>query len=168
MIHRLKVQGPKTLFAWLTMVLLILHSCEEPITMASNDVESASERVNLLKKEILAPSEFFDAEFQLLNANGFSSTFQRPSIPAPSTWRYQYAVMVSQSDIPKWTEGLELTKTTLPDQALTWAQELRNKRPRHWLTTGKPLCYTYEAPGHEVMVLSYPEDSILFKRVIQN
>jgi len=64
------------------LICLGIQSCNSndsnSTNLTSNDITDRSERINILKREVKAFSELKDAEFYLVNANGFSN--QRISV----------------------------------------------------------------------------------------
>lgn len=139
---------------------MFICSCSESsTTLNSQDYDDRTERVDVLKKEIVSASDFADAEFSLFNVNGFSdgNTF----LPGASSWNYEFAVKVDTSDLDLWIEGMTLVDSS--SYNLSWTLDVTGKRTAAWSTTGKPEIY--RRGGEDVVVIVYRVDGIVFKEI---
>lgn len=153
----------------LTLIIVITVGC-----MSCTDINSSSlldsdafktteERVAQLKKEIKSNSDFYNAEFELFNVNGFSK--RRPtSIPGASSWDYKFAIRVTPSNVDKWTEGMQ--KIDFTDYNLNWTEKIIEARAKDWKTTSTPEFYTNKSAN--TMLIVYRTEGIIYKRVIAN
>jgi len=100
------------------LICLGIQSCNSndsnSTTLTSNDITDRSERINILKREVKVFSELKDAEFYLVNANGFSN--QRITVPGASSLYYQFVIKIDTNDISKWTEGMTETSSYSVDK----------------------------------------------------
>ncbi|AXT50885.1 hypothetical protein D1818_08625 [Aquimarina sp. BL5] len=153
----------------LTLLLLLItigfNSCFDSSTLKSNkldsdDYESKTERVEILRNEIKSFSDFKNAEFELFNVNGFSNS--RTTLPGASSWDYKFVIKIDSSDIKKWTEGM--IKTIPEDHDDKWMKEIIEKRRMEWQTTSDPEKYTRN--GDNVVMIVYRSEAIIFKRVV--
>lgn len=137
---------------------LFLASCEHDMERDSDDYATAKERVAALKKEIVAPSDFSDCEFELFNVNGFSDS--RVFLPGSSSSRYMFVVKVKPKDISKWKTGLISSDSITYDRF--WEKLIEN-RPQKWATTTKPKMYAKEIiyANNEFKTLIYEEEGII-------
>lgn len=143
---------------------LFLASCGHDTERDSDDYATAKERVAALKKEIVAPSDFSDCEFELFNVNGFSDSFVM--LPGSSSSRYFFVIKVKPEDVPKWIDdGLvrldSINYTTSP------MAKIIEKRPQNWKTMSKPTVYTRETFGvnNGVRIVIY-EEGIIYKAIV--
>ena len=70
------------------ILLLGLTSCTDPKNaneLDGTEIQSASERISIAKRELVLMSEIEDAEFRLFNVNGFSNS--RTLLPGASSRR---------------------------------------------------------------------------------
>lgn len=125
----------------------------------SNKYANSKERVEVLKAEIKVFSDFQDAEFELFNVNGFSNS--QLTIPGASSWDYKFAIRTTPQKIRHWTTGL--TKVDSLNQSIQWTKEIVEERKENWQTKSQPEYYIRE--GHEVMLIVFRQEGILFKRV---
>ena len=131
-----------------------------PNQLDSAEIESKIERMVTLKPEIVAMSEFSNAEFQLFNVNGFSNS--RTLLPGASSVDYKFVVKVKPSEIDKWTEGMQ--KIEKPEENEDWIKKLIEKRKSDWTHNSEPEYY--ERKGADVIQILYRQEGIVFKRVI--
>ena len=125
----------------------------------SDDYENTTERIEILKREIKAPSDFQDAEFKLFNVNGFHN--QRTSVPGASSLDYKFAVRIDTIDISKWTIGMQAVVLTNYDD--NWTKEITKDRKQNWKTYSKPQYFIRN--GEDVTMLVYKNEGVIFKRV---
>ncbi|MBU2926702.1 hypothetical protein [Winogradskyella psychrotolerans] len=129
----------------------------------SDNYNTREKRIECLKYEIKAKSDFENAEFELFNVNGFTNS--RPtSIPGASSWDYKFVIRVKSSDINKWTEGMQKTQPTNYD--ISWTKAIVEKRASDWQTTSQPEFFKRKTAN--VMVIVFRNEGIIYKRVIAN
>ncbi|MDE3743308.1 hypothetical protein [Maribacter polysaccharolyticus] len=152
----------KPIFTCLLYFLALASCTDTPIKdeLYSINYETKAERVNVLKGEITAKSDFENAEFLLYSSNGF--TFNPSSLFTPDYKDYKYVVKVSPEDIDKWTTGL--TKVTPSVDFEVWPHNLIRIRKEEWQLQSKPEYYTMKEES--VYVLVYRKEGILFKKAI--
>ena len=126
----------------------------------SDELESKADRIEILKNEIKNFSDIKDAEFELFNVNGFHD--QRISIPGASSWDYKFAVRVDTADAFKWRA--EMTAVVLDNYDDSWTREIVKNRKQYWQTSCGPVYYM--RPGENVTIIEFPEDGIIFARII--
>lgn len=148
------------LFFALTVVSCNLNSTN-PNVRSSITVDSKDERIAVLKKEVLTPTEIYDTEYHLVNANGF--TDQR-TVPGASSLIYSFVVKVGTNDINKWTTGLR----EVPNSTLTfnWMTKLPEHRKKNWQTDSVSTFYTDD--NNSITVVAYKRKGIIFKRISSN
>jgi hypothetical protein len=127
----------------------------------SDSFKTASDRVNVLSKEIKAFSAIKDAEFELFNVNGFSFEENR-SVPGASSLDYKFVVRIDTNDIAKWTEGFLKTDSIKYDGS--WTEKMVLNRKSIWKKQSKPLIF-YRS-NENVILFVFKEEGIIFKRVI--
>jgi len=128
-------------------------------TLTSKDVTDKSQRINILKKEVKIFSELKDAEFYLINANGFSN--QRISVPGASSLNYQFVIKIDTNDISKWTEGMTETSGYS-----NWMDELLISRKENWNMHSIPKVFT--RIGDSVIMFVYNDEGIMYKKLWSN
>ena len=128
-------------------------------TLTSKDVTDKSQRINILKKEVKIFSELKDAEFYLINANGFSN--QRISVPGASSLNYQFVIKIDTNDISKWTEGMTETSGYS-----NWMDELLISRKQNWNMHSIPKVFT--RIGDSVIMFVYNDEGIMYKKLWSN
>jgi len=128
-------------------------------TLTSKDVTDKSQRINILKKEVKIFSELKDAEFYLINANGFSN--QRISVPGASSLNYQFVIKIDTNDISKWTEGMTETSGYS-----NWMDELLISRKENWNMHSIPKVFT--RIGDSVIMFVYNDEGIIYKKLWSN
>lgn len=139
----------------------VFTACSKTNTkLDSDDYATVADRISVLKKEIKAPTEFSDAEFELFNVNGFQN--QRTLAPGASSWDYKFAVRIKKADIPAWTSGMK--QTDLPNYDHSWTSEIVKRRKQNWNTKSDPEYFVREHAN--VTMLVYRNEGIIFKRVI--
>lgn len=148
----------------LATVCLWLTTCSESnyntsTRMNSKSITSQDERIRTLRKEINAPTDFYDAKFQLFNVNGFSNS--RASLPGASSWDYKFVVKLDTGRISLWLEEFNPEGY---DQS--WVHDLTKHMPERW-SRADPL-EMYKRPGQDVMIILYRSEGILFKRVLNH
>ncbi|MEL6820147.1 MAG: hypothetical protein AAFP70_00200 [Calditrichota bacterium] len=153
------------LFITLAGAIFLIHACSESFnnsstSLDSHEISSRLDRVNTLRAEIKAPTDFYDAEFQLFNVNGFSNS--RISVPGASSWDYKFVVKLNMADISPWLEGFEEMSRAEYDQS--WTNDLTKHMPERWSRSDSPEMY--KRPGQDVVIILYRSEGILFKRVI--
>src|SRR5690606_4809241 len=126
----------------------------------SDEYKTKVERIEVLKNEIKAQSEFNNAEFELFNVNGFSNS--RETVPGTSSLDYKFVVKVDTSDIGKWTKEMMKLKSTTEN--INWTEEITEKRKDEWSTKSHPEFYSRE--NNNVTMIVYRTEGIIFKRVI--
>ena len=147
------------------LIIFIISSCAEPQKsneLDSDEYETIVERIHTLKNNIKSQSEFNNAEFELYNVNGFSSS--RTMIPGASSADYKFVIKVKPYLINKWIDGMIKTKSK--QENLAWTKDIIAKRKNHWLTNSTPEFYTREKDN--VLMIVYRTEGIIYKRVIIN
>ena len=144
----------------------IIQSCNTnkpaSTTLNSDDFDDKSERIAVLKKEIKVFSEINDAEFQLINANGFSN--QRNSVPGASSWIYHFAIKVDTNDVYKWTAGMiEIPNSNTETD---WIDMIPGSRKQNWQLQSAPKVYTRN--DSSVTMFVYKHEGIIYKEIIRN
>lgn len=151
----------------LLICIILLTGCNEgdidsETRMNSRNIQNDLERIKLLKKEIIAPTEFSDAEFDLFNVNGFSSS--KPMVPGASNWDYKFAIRSNTADLLPWTNGMfRFNKEDYDD---SWTRNLIKHRAENWRTDSEPEFYLRK--GSNVTLIWYRKEGIIFKRAIAN
>ena len=146
------------------LICLGIQSCNSnnSTTLTSNDIVDRSERINILKREVKVFSELKDAEFYLVNANGFSN--QRISVPGASSLNYQFVIKIDTNDISKWTEGMsEVTNYSTNNY---WMDKLPGSRKENWSVHSIPKTFTRIGDG--VTMFVYKGEGIIYKRLWSN
>lgn len=156
------VKLEKCFFMFLLLINLLPTGCSSNHTskLDSDNYSTATARVKALKNEIIAPSDFTDAAFELYNVNGFSNS--RFSVPGASSWDYRFAVKIAQADIVKWTQ--EMTRMTELNIDLEWTRQITRLENTKWHTQSQPEYF--QKPEEDVFLIVYRNESIVFKRVI--
>jgi len=148
------------------LICLSIQSCNSSdsnsTTLTSNDIADRSERINILKREVKVFSELKDAEFYLVNANGFSN--QRISVPGASSLNYQFVIKIDTNDISKWTEGM--TELSKGDTNNSWMDKLLLSRKENWNVHSIPKVFT--RIGDSVTMLIYKDEGIIYKKLWSN
>ena len=148
------------------LICLGIQSCHSnnssSTTLTSNDIADRSERINILKREVKVFSELKDAEFYLVNANGFSN--QRISVPGASSLNYQFVIKIDTNDISKWTEGM--TELSKGDTNNSWMDKLLLSRKENWNVHSIPKVFT--RIGDSVTMLIYKDEGIIYKKLWSN
>lgn len=130
----------------------------------SDNYETKEKRVAVLKSEIKVFSDFEDAEFELMNANGFSDSWIL--LAGASYLDYKFAIKVKPSDVDKWTTTM--TARRQPDYDNTWTQKIIEKHSARWKTTSEPQLFLTEwTNGYSASMLIYREEGIIFKHMRQ-
>ena len=119
----------------LIILTLTISSCSETNRLDSDDFITAEERVEVLDSEIPDVSKIKDAEFELFNANGFSSS-SGFAVPGASSLDYKFVVKIDTADVSKWKEGM--TKFEPEHYDATWTMEIVKNRKGNWLTSTQP------------------------------
>jgi hypothetical protein len=109
---------------FLIMLTLTNSSCSETTRLDSDDFSTAEERVEILDQQIPDVSKIKDAEFELFNVNGFS-TSSGFSVPGASSLDYKFVIKIDTADISKWKEGM--TKVEPEHYDATWTKEIGKK-----------------------------------------
>lgn len=148
-----------TILVLLGLILISCNSTPRTTRLVSDNFSSKASRVAALQKEIKSFSEFEDAEFDLFNVNGFSE--QGTSLPGASSWNYKFVVRVAPTHVDKWTEGLIPAQ---PNNQHLWTQKIIQHRKDAWKTDSQPEYYIRK--GHDVMVIVYRPEGIIFKSVV--
>ena len=131
--------------------------------LSSTNIEPATQRVKTLLPLILAPTPIIDAEYVLFNANGFGNKRDLfPAPPAPSYWSYDFVVKVTPDDVEAWTDGF-IALDSMGNQAQF--DIIPTERAANWTTSTLPSFYARKAQG--VVMVVFPQDGIIYKRVIQ-
>ena len=147
------------------LIWLGIQSCNSndsnSTTLTSNDITDRSERINILKREVKVFSELKDAEFYLVNANGFSN--QRITVPGASSLYYQFVIKIDTNDISKWTEGMTETSSYSVDN---WMDKLLVSRKENWNIHSIPKAFT--RIGDSVIMFVYNEEGIIYKKLWSN
>ncbi|SEM17682.1 hypothetical protein SAMN04487910_4329 [Aquimarina amphilecti] len=126
----------------------------------SDDYNSKSERVTILKNEIKSFSDFENAAFELFNVNGFSNS--RTTLPGASSWDYKFVIKINPSDVDKWTVGMVEAISQYHEDA--WMKKIIEKTELEWQTFTEPEIYS--RPGDNVLMVVYRSEGIIYKRVI--
>lgn len=145
-------------FLFLPLVVSSCISFDEETEIDSDDYSSPSERVEVLKNELNPPSDFSDAEFELFNVNGFSTS--RHSMVGPSSRDYKFAIRIKKSDLDQWIFQRDTCNS--PDWDLSWIHEIVKQRKSVWKMNGSPIIYG--VPDDQLIY--YPKNGILFRRAI--
>lgn len=151
-----------SIFLTLT-IILISSSCsstKNANTLDRDSFKTKAERVKTLKDEIISQSEFYDAEFELFNVNGFYNS--RVSVPGASSFNYKFVIKVKSSDIGKWTEGM--TKIEPSDENTNWTKKIIEQRKKEWTTKSLPEFYSRKK--RNVLLIAYREEGIIYKQVV--
>ena len=148
------------------LIGLLTGSCKsnksDSTTLTSFDINDQTERIDILKREVKTFSELKDAEFYLINANGFSN--QRITVPGASSLNYQFVIKIDTNDIPKWTEGMiEIPAYNINKD---WLERIPSSRTENWKTYSVPKSYT--RVGDSVMMVVYKDEGIIFKHLSSN
>ncbi len=148
------------LFVTLSAVISCNLSSTNPNVLSSITIDNKQDRIAILKREVRLPSEIFDTEFDLVNANGFSN--QRETVPGASSLYYGFVVKVDTNDISKWTNGLR----ELPDSKLTfnWLNKLPEYRKKNWQTDSTSTFYI-DDKDEGVAVVVQRHEGIIFKKI---
>lgn len=125
----------------------------------SDDFENKIERIETLRKEIKPNSEFYDAEFEMFNINGFHN--QRTSLPGASSWDYKFVIKLDTFNISKWTNGMQEVEFANYDDS--WTKEIIKNRKNNWKTHSEPQYFIRKEEN--VTMLVYKSEGIIFKRV---
>ena len=146
------------------LICLGIQSCNSnnSTTLTSRYIADRSERINILKREVKVFSELKDAEFYLVNANGFSN--QRISVPGASSLNYQFVIKIDTNDISKWTEGM--TELSKGDTNNSWMDKLLLSRKENWNVHSIPKVFT--RIGDSVTMLIYKDEGIIYKKLWSN
>jgi len=148
------------------LIDLITQSCKskksDSTTLTSEDFSSKTERIDVLRKEIKIFSELKDAEFYLINANGFSN--QRVSVPGASSLDYQFAIKIDTNDINMWLEGMTETPGHITNNY--WIDKIPVSRKENWETHSTPKVFT--RIGNSVTMFVYKDEGIIFKHIWSN
>jgi hypothetical protein len=154
----------KIIYLFLTFFTVV--SCNlsstNPNVLSSIAVDSKEERISVLKKEVHTATEIFDAEYHLVNANGFSD--QRTTVPGASSLSYAFVVKVDTNDINKWTAGLR--KLTNSKLTFNWMTKLPEDRKKNWQTDSVFAFYTDD--NKSITVVAYKHKGIIFKQISSN
>jgi hypothetical protein len=152
---------------FLIILTLTISSCSETTKLDSDDISTAEERVQILNEQIPDVSKINDAEFELFNVNGFS-TSSGFSVPGASSLDYKFVIKIDTADIGKWKDGM--TKFTPEHYDATWTQEIVKERKENWLTSSLPTYYTRQGlpDGWSTTIIAFYSEGIVFKRVITN
>ena len=126
--------------------------------MTSIEVEGASERIEILVKEINTFSEIRDAEYDLFNVNGFSKS--RTLVAGGSSLLYDFVIKVDTSKLHKWTDDMKIT--TPDNYSIKRFEELVLIRKENWNVSSKP---TYYKRGDLVNMMVFKEEGIIFKSI---
>lgn len=148
------------------LICLSIQSCNSgdhnSTTLTSKDITDRSERINILKREVKVFSELKDAEFYLVNANGFSN--QRISVPGASSLNYQFVIKIDTNDISKWTEGM--TEISSYSTNNDWIDKLLVSRKENWNVHSIPKVFT--RIGDSVIMFVYNDEGIIYKKLWSN
>ncbi len=125
----------------------------------SDNYECTTDRIEILRKEIKAFSDFKDTEFELFNVNGFHN--QRTSIPGASSWDYKFVIRVDTTNIIDWTNGMK--QIELKDYDANWTQELIKNRKQNWKTNSDAEFFGRD--GEDVTMVVFRKEGIIYKRV---
>ncbi len=155
------VNGKKYIAELLVVLLAITNSCTQVTRLDSDQINSSSERIKILREQIHCFSEISDAEFEFFNVNGFNNQLS-PIIPGASSADYKLALKVDSKNISKWTRGMEIVEAENDDYH--WINQIVSHRAQQWDTHGKPIFY--KSPGERTVVIAFPQSGILFKRII--
>jgi len=128
----------------------------------SDDYWTKEKRIKILKTEIKWPSDFYDAEFELFNINGFSSGFLNQ--PGPSSVDYKFAIKVNKSDLDKWIKGM--VKLEDQDYDASWIDKIIEKRKESWVCESSFEVFVQR--NTNVTVLICRNEGFVFKRIITN
>jgi len=138
--------------------IAFLISCKSPSEMTSIEVDKATERVEILEKEINSFSEIQDAEYDLFNVNGFSKG--RIFVAGGSSFRYDYVIKIDTSELHKWTDDMIITAGD--EYSVKRFEELVSIRKENWNVNSKP---TYYKSGDMGNMMVYKEEGIIFKSI---
>lgn len=152
----------KYVFQILTILFLGCSQANNSNKLDSDDYSTIEKRIEVLKTEINAPTDFQDADFLLFNTNGFTNSWT--TLPGASSWDYKYAIKVDSNDIEKWTDKMiEMPITTID---FSWTKEIIKKRKENWTLNSLPKLFIGD--NDHVYLILYRDEGIIFKRIIQN
>lgn len=151
-------------FVFGVIVCLLLFNCgQNESRINSRKIQNKEDRIEELKKHVKLFSEIDNAEYDLFNVNGFKP--QRTSIPGSSSQDYKFVVRVKQKDLDNWTDGfIEFSPHLTSDG---WMETLIRPRKDEWKIQSPPHYYRREVEDG-VLLIVYPEEGIIFKRIYQN
>jgi len=132
----------------------------DSLVLDSDNYWSKEKRMKVLKAEIKLPSDFYDAEFELFNVNGFSSGFL--NMPGPSAIDYKFAIKVNTADLDKWVKKM----IRLEDQNYdtSWIDKIIEKRKKNWIC--KSQFEVFVGKNTNVTVLICRDQELVFQRII--
>lgn len=145
------------------LFIFVLYGCAEKNIkdeLYSINYGTKEERVNVLKKEITAYSDFENAEFLLHNSNGF--TFTIHTLLTAGYKDYRYVVKVNPENIDKWLKGFK--KVSPSESFEEWPNKLIRIRTEEWPLQSTPEYYAMENEINYVLV--YRKEGVIFKKSI--
>lgn len=142
-----------------TLVFTSCISLGDKTRLDSDDYSTPQERVEALKEVLNEPTSFSDAEFELFNVNGFSSS---RSTPGASSWDYKFAVRIKPNQFDKWVFNRDTI--TDPNWDLSWMYEIIQQRKSNWKLLGNFSCFG----SSEDQLIFFPKSNVLFRRSIAN
>jgi len=147
------------------LILVQTYSCfnmNNSMSIDSDDYWTKEKRIKILKAEIKWPSDFYGAEFELFNINGFSG--RRLSQPGPSSVDYKFAIKVNTSDLDKWIKGM--TKLEDENYDADWIDKIIEKRKENWIC--KSQFEVFVRKNTNITVLICRDQGLVLKRIITN
>lgn len=151
-------------FSPLLFLSLIFSHCHTATSnrLDSDNYTTATARVAILEKEIIAYSPIGDAAFELFNVNGFSNS--RTTVPGASSWDYKFVVKVASTDVDKWLDGWVEIEAT--DYNTDWTDAIVANQSTDWDVSTTPKYYT--RGDEDTVMLVYSIEGIIFKHITQN
>lgn len=154
----MRINGP-----CLIVLIILLYACHSTPSVNSNlssiSIKDKQDRIQTLSKYVNLKSAISDCEFYLFNVNGFNN--ERLSVPGASSWDYRFGVIISRSDVPKWTSNLR--DTTFETADYSWILELIKKRPGSWSLHSNPKFYVNNSADNIIVV--YEKEGVIFQKI---
>lgn len=148
----------KTSFLHMIVFLGVAFSCDQRNTeLTSETFQTSEKRVQQLKQQIVAPTDFRDAQFRLFNVNGFSRSVA--GVPGASSYDYKFILKIDPNDMNAWTKGLKEAS----GRDMKWINELIQNEEKSWFPTNQGE--QYYSDERNVLLVLFRKDSLLAKRV---
>lgn len=155
----------KIICSAVVLFVISFYSCKERISsnteLLSEDYDNRAERVEKLGEEVIFFSPVTDAEFKLVNVNGFHN--KRLTVPGPSYWDYKFAVKINPSDISKWKAGM--TDTSILNYNEDWLSKIVSHRKENWMINKQSRPKFYIRKGENVTTIIFEKEGIVYKSV---